>query len=238
MDWQWSPGFIELYRMEEIQSDFDTSKQNIKILNQGYPNPAHRQPIESFFGLDQMLRSVSMHFPPQKLPVIKKAPHSVSSLNFALTHPTCSHTALSLSPMCPCWQNVSVSVPLERRLAIFLLTTFWTTYTCESSFSHMNATKTNTRASLTCSHLHQCLRLAVTSYEPDFHALAKSNKVSFQSLDNKHTAGVKIIHLWGNFCWTEIDMDRRTPLEPKYMVDKPFWNMGSRVFSVVYHADM
>lgn len=72
-----------------------------------------------------------------------------------------------------------VQFPNTRRLAFFLLTMFGTTYTCESSFSHMNAIKTNTRASLTSAHLHQCLRIALTPYEPNFAVLAKSKKCHF-----------------------------------------------------------
>ena len=47
---------------------------------------------------------------------------------------------------------------------------------CESSFSHMNAIKTSNRASLTNEHLHHCLRVAHTSYEPSFSAIAQSKK--------------------------------------------------------------
>ena len=69
--------------------------------------------------------------------------------------------------------------PNSRRLALFVLTMFGSTYTCESAFSHMNAIKTSNRASLTAEHLHHCMRIAMTSYTPDFTALAKSNKCHF-----------------------------------------------------------
>jgi len=49
----------------------------------------------------------------------------------------------------------------------------------ESSFSHMNAIKTHNRISLTDQHLQHCLRIALTTYTPDFTALAKSKKCNF-----------------------------------------------------------
>uniref|UniRef100_A0A8P4G4I4 Uncharacterized protein n=1 Tax=Dicentrarchus labrax TaxID=13489 RepID=A0A8P4G4I4_DICLA len=74
--------------------------------------------------------------------------------------------------------------PHSRGLALFLLTMFGSTYTCdeyrlilsdiptcESSFSHMNAIKTHNRKSLTDQHLQHCLRIALTTYTPDFSAL-------------------------------------------------------------------
>ncbi|KAF3859894.1 hypothetical protein F7725_000149 [Dissostichus mawsoni] len=69
--------------------------------------------------------------------------------------------------------------PHSRGLALFVLTMFGSTYTCESAFSHMNAIKTNNRASLTDQHLHHCMRIAMTTYTPDFPALAKSKKCHF-----------------------------------------------------------
>lgn len=69
--------------------------------------------------------------------------------------------------------------PQSRGLALYVLTMFGSTYTCESSFSHMNAIKTHNRASLTPQHLHDCMRIALTTYTPDFTALAKSKKCNF-----------------------------------------------------------
>lgn len=66
--------------------------------------------------------------------------------------------------------------PNTKKLAISVLTMFGSTYTCEVSFSHMNAIKTSTRASLSSEHLHHCLRVALTSYEPSFSAIAQSKK--------------------------------------------------------------
>lgn len=69
--------------------------------------------------------------------------------------------------------------PNTKKLAIFVLIMFGSTYTCESSFSHMNAIKTSSRASLTNEHLHHCLRVALTSHEPSFSSIAQSKKCNF-----------------------------------------------------------
>ncbi len=69
--------------------------------------------------------------------------------------------------------------PNSRGLAIFVLTMFRSTYTCESSFSHINAIKTSNRASLTSQHLHHCMHFALTTNIPDLAALAKSKKCNF-----------------------------------------------------------
>uniref|UniRef100_A0AAY5KR19 HAT C-terminal dimerisation domain-containing protein n=1 Tax=Esox lucius TaxID=8010 RepID=A0AAY5KR19_ESOLU len=67
----------------------------------------------------------------------------------------------------------------SRSLVLFILTMFGSTYTCKSLFSHMKAIKTNNRESLSAQHLHHCMRIALTTYTPDFTALAKSKKFSF-----------------------------------------------------------
>ncbi|XP_051783182.1 SCAN domain-containing protein 3-like [Erpetoichthys calabaricus] len=69
--------------------------------------------------------------------------------------------------------------PNMKKLAMCVLTMFGSTYTCESSFSHMNAIKTDNQISLTNEHLHHCLRIAVTPYEPNFSRLAQSMKCHF-----------------------------------------------------------
>lgn len=66
--------------------------------------------------------------------------------------------------------------PNTKKLAISVLTIFGSTYTCESSFSHINAIKKSTRASLLDKCLHHCLRISLTSYEPSFSAIAQSKK--------------------------------------------------------------
>ncbi len=54
--------------------------------------------------------------------------------------------------------------PNSRGLAIFVLTMFGSTYMCKSSFSHINAIKMSSRASLTSQHL--CMRFMLTTYTP------------------------------------------------------------------------
>uniref|UniRef100_A0A3Q3E9I4 HAT C-terminal dimerisation domain-containing protein n=1 Tax=Labrus bergylta TaxID=56723 RepID=A0A3Q3E9I4_9LABR len=71
--------------------------------------------------------------------------------------------------------NQSTGFPNVKKLAIIVLSMFGSTYTCESSFSHMNSTKSSSRCSLTDNTLHQCLRIALTSYEPKVTALEKKN---------------------------------------------------------------
>uniref|UniRef100_A0A8C1IF79 HAT C-terminal dimerisation domain-containing protein n=1 Tax=Cyprinus carpio TaxID=7962 RepID=A0A8C1IF79_CYPCA len=63
------------------------------------------------------------------------------------------------------WTDVNVhQFPNIKKVAIVMLSMFGST--CESSFSHMNSIISNSRCSLTDRTLHQCLRIALTSYEP------------------------------------------------------------------------
>ena len=50
---------------------------------------------------------------------------------------------------------------------------FGSTYLCESAFSFMNAIKTKHRSQITDLHLESCLRIALSSYEPNFDKLAE-----------------------------------------------------------------
>uniref|UniRef100_A0A3B5BJ07 HAT C-terminal dimerisation domain-containing protein n=1 Tax=Stegastes partitus TaxID=144197 RepID=A0A3B5BJ07_9TELE len=50
---------------------------------------------------------------------------------------------------------------------------------CQSSFSHMNAIKSNLRCSTTDSTLHHCLRIALTSYEPNVPAIVQNKTCHF-----------------------------------------------------------
>ena len=61
---------------------------------------------------------------------------------------------------------------------------FSLTYVCESAFSHMNIIKSNHRASLTQQHLEESLRIALTTYNPDFTKNNMSNlKMSLFALN-------------------------------------------------------
>ncbi|CAG9813036.1 unnamed protein product [Phaedon cochleariae] len=61
-----------------------------------------------------------------------------------------------------------------RRVALYLTSFFGSTYLCESTFSTMNAIKTKHRSRLTDAHLTSCLRIAVTSYTPQYDKLVEN----------------------------------------------------------------
>ncbi|QQP57713.1 Uncharacterized protein FKW44_002793 [Caligus rogercresseyi] len=66
------------------------------------------------------------------------------------------------------WSDVNThQFPNVKKVAVFVLSMFGSTYTCELSFSHLNAIKNSYRCSLTDNKIHQCLRIALTSYEPN-----------------------------------------------------------------------
>lgn len=69
--------------------------------------------------------------------------------------------------------------PTIKKVSVLILTMFGSTYTCESSFSHMNAIKTKARCCLSNEKLSQCLRIALTTYEPDYVKMAKANRCHF-----------------------------------------------------------
>jgi hypothetical protein len=58
------------------------------------------------------------------------------------------------------------------KVALHTLSMFGSTYSCESSFSAMNIIKNKYRSRLTNEHLHMCMRMALTSFQPRFKLLA------------------------------------------------------------------
>ncbi|KAK1881707.1 SCAN domain containing protein 3, partial [Dissostichus eleginoides] len=48
---------------------------------------------------------------------------------------------------------------------------FGSTYLCETAFSQMKIIKSKYRTRMTDAHLTDCLRLAITNYQPDFKRL-------------------------------------------------------------------
>ena len=64
--------------------------------------------------------------------------------------------------------------PNVRKCATSLTDLFSSTYLCESAFSHMMIIKSKYRSTITDDHLEVCLRLAVSSYCPDYASLADS----------------------------------------------------------------
>uniref|UniRef100_A0A8C1P8F6 SPIN-DOC-like zinc-finger domain-containing protein n=1 Tax=Cyprinus carpio TaxID=7962 RepID=A0A8C1P8F6_CYPCA len=64
--------------------------------------------------------------------------------------------------------------PTIKKVSVLILTMFGSTYTCESSFSHMNVIKIKARCCLSNEKLSQRLRIALTTYEPDYVKKSKS----------------------------------------------------------------
>ncbi|XP_060762621.1 general transcription factor II-I repeat domain-containing protein 2A-like [Neoarius graeffei] len=64
--------------------------------------------------------------------------------------------------------------PNMRKCATSLTAMFGSTYLCESAFSHMKIIKSKYRSTLTDDHLEACLRLAISSYIPDYASLVDS----------------------------------------------------------------
>uniref|UniRef100_A0A3B1K1Z5 SPIN-DOC-like zinc-finger domain-containing protein n=1 Tax=Astyanax mexicanus TaxID=7994 RepID=A0A3B1K1Z5_ASTMX len=69
--------------------------------------------------------------------------------------------------------------PDLKKVALFILTMFGSTYSCEAAFSTMNIIKTKYRSKLTNEHLHMCMRMALTSFKPRFKMLAGQAKAQF-----------------------------------------------------------
>ncbi len=64
--------------------------------------------------------------------------------------------------------------PLLTACALKVSAYFGSTYLCEMAFSQMKIIKSKYRSRLTDRHLTDCLKLAVSSYEPDFRGLTDS----------------------------------------------------------------
>lgn len=64
--------------------------------------------------------------------------------------------------------------PNMRKCAASLTAFFGSTYLCESAFSHMKIIKSKYRSTMTDDHLEASLRLATSSYCPDYATLADS----------------------------------------------------------------
>ncbi|KAJ8375300.1 hypothetical protein SKAU_G00058800 [Synaphobranchus kaupii] len=62
--------------------------------------------------------------------------------------------------------------PGLRKVAMYILTMFGSTSTCEAAFSTMNIIKTKYRSRLNNEHLHMCMRMALTPFQPRFKILA------------------------------------------------------------------
>ncbi|KAM4607922.1 SCAN domain-containing protein 3-like [Polymixia lowei] len=69
--------------------------------------------------------------------------------------------------------------PGLRKVALYILTMFGSTYSCEAAFSTMNIIKTKYRSRLTNEHLHMCMRMALTPFQPRFKILAGQARAQF-----------------------------------------------------------
>ena len=78
------------------------------------------------------------------------------------------------------WTNVRPhQFPNVKRAAVLVLSMFGSTYTWESSVTHMNSIKSSSRCSLSDGTRHECLRIALTSYEPRITALIQNKRCHF-----------------------------------------------------------
>ena len=72
------------------------------------------------------------------------------------------------------WNALPVTYNTLQRVSIAVLTMFGSTYACEQSFSHLKNIKTNHRSRLTDGSLNACMKLNLTTYQPDYKAISKS----------------------------------------------------------------
>jgi len=69
--------------------------------------------------------------------------------------------------------------PGLRKVALYIFTMFGSTYNCEAAFSTMNIIKSKYRSRLTNEHLHMCMRMALTPFQPRFKMLAGQARAHF-----------------------------------------------------------
>jgi hypothetical protein len=86
------------------------------------------------------------------------------------------------------WKKIpAAGVPVLQEMALNILTLFPSTYSCESAFSTMTMVKNKYRSTLSNEHLHQCLRLALTTFVPKFKELVAQKGVTFHTdVDGTH----------------------------------------------------
>ena len=69
--------------------------------------------------------------------------------------------------------------PGLTKVALYTLTMFGSTYSCETAFSTMNIIKNKYPSRLTNEHLQMCMRMALTPFQPRFKLLAGQAKAHF-----------------------------------------------------------
>uniref|UniRef100_A0A3P9HLT4 SPIN-DOC-like zinc-finger domain-containing protein n=1 Tax=Oryzias latipes TaxID=8090 RepID=A0A3P9HLT4_ORYLA len=72
------------------------------------------------------------------------------------------------------WNALPVTFFTLQRVSVAVLTMFGSTYACEQSFSHLKNIKTNVRSRLTDGSLNACMKLNLTSYQPDYKSISKT----------------------------------------------------------------
>ncbi|CAM4608579.1 unnamed protein product [Leuciscus chuanchicus] len=72
------------------------------------------------------------------------------------------------------WNELPATFSTMHRVSVAVLTMFGSTYACEQSFSHLNNIKNNLRSRLTDESLNACMKLHLTSYDPNYKALSKN----------------------------------------------------------------
>uniref|UniRef100_A0A3Q4N3W6 HAT C-terminal dimerisation domain-containing protein n=1 Tax=Neolamprologus brichardi TaxID=32507 RepID=A0A3Q4N3W6_NEOBR len=89
------------------------------------------------------------------------------------------NTVLSLQQALFAFENklelfvVHITYHTLQRVSIAVLIMFGSTYACEQLFSHLKNIKTNLRSRLTNGSLNACMKLNLTTYQPDYKAISK-----------------------------------------------------------------
>ncbi|RXN13362.1 SCAN domain-containing 3-like isoform X2 [Labeo rohita] len=77
------------------------------------------------------------------------------------------------------WVSCPETYDTLKTLAMYVLTMFGSTYTCEAAFSKMNSIKTHERNRLSTESLEDCLRISLTAAKPDVKKLVSEGKCNF-----------------------------------------------------------
>nr|XP_023701213.1 SCAN domain-containing protein 3-like [Paramormyrops kingsleyae] len=77
------------------------------------------------------------------------------------------------------WVSCPETYDTLKTLAMYVLTMFGSTYTCEAAFSKMNSIKTHKRNRLSTQSLEDCLRISLTAAKPDVKKLVSEGKCNF-----------------------------------------------------------
>lgn len=114
----------------------------------------------------------------QVMPLLDESVIQLELIDFQTSSQTRNafRSAESLSSF---WISCSEEYPTIKKLAIFLLTMFGSTCTCESSFSSMNAIRTHERNRLSNKSLEDCLCISLTSVTHNIPKIVSQGKCNF-----------------------------------------------------------